>query len=71
MGRVLDGKSYFFAHEAAKSAGISKATLLRWIDQHAISDAARRDRNGWRLFSESEVEAIVRVAHRDASDGRK
>lgn len=65
MPRVLQGTTYLLAQEAAKSAGISKATLLRWIEQEIVRDAAKRDRNGWRLFSEAEVEAIVRVAQRE------
>lgn len=63
MPRVLAGTTYFLAHEAARAAGISKATLLRWIEHDIVKDAKKRDRNGWRLFSESEVEAIVRAAH--------
>jgi DNA-binding transcriptional MerR regulator len=71
VGKVMDGQSFFFAHEAAKMAGISKATLLRWVEQQLIRDAERRDRNGWRLFSEAEVEAIIRVARGEGSGGSR
>ena len=60
--RTLDAGRYLLAHEAAKTAGISKATLLRWIEQGIVPDAGKRDRNGWRLFSEVEVDAICRIA---------
>ncbi|MGH8529409.1 MAG: MerR family transcriptional regulator [Nevskiales bacterium] len=54
--------AFFSAQEAAKAAGISKATLLRWIKGGRIGDAAKRDRNGWRLFTDREVQRIRRVA---------
>ncbi len=62
MPKVLDGQPFYLAHEAAKAAGISKQTLLRWIAENRIRDAAKRDRHGWRLFSEPEVRAISRFA---------
>lgn len=65
MPKVLAGTTYFLAHEAARAAGISKATLLRWIGQKTVKDAQMRDRNGWRLFTAAEVETIVRAARGD------
>lgn len=62
MPKVVDGKRFYLAHEAAKVAGVSKQTLLRWITEDRIKDAAKRDRNGWRLFSDPEVKAIARFA---------
>jgi excisionase family DNA binding protein len=62
MPTPLHGKTYFSAQEAADAAGISKPTLLRWIRTKRIQDSAKRDRNGWRLFAEAEVEAIRKLA---------
>lgn len=62
MPKVVDGKQFYLAHEAAKVAGVSKQTLLRWITENRIKDAAKRDRNGWRLFTDPEVRAITRFA---------
>lgn len=60
------------AAETATAAGISKPTLLRWIKDGKIADAARRDRNGWRLFSPAEVEKIRNLAaSTKPSGGRK
>ncbi len=50
------------AAEAAAAAGISKPTLLRWIKLGKIADAARRDRNGWRIFDHAEIARIKAVA---------
>lgn len=62
MPKVVDGKHFYLAHEAAKAAGVSKQTLLRWISENRVQDAAKRDRNGWRLFTDPEVRAITRFA---------
>lgn len=60
------------AAETATAAGISKPTLLRWIKDGKIADAARRDRNGWRLFAPAEVEKIkMFAASTKPSGGRK
>lgn len=62
MPTAVNGKAYYTAHEAAVEAGISKPTLLRWIKTKRVKDSAKRDRNGWRLFSEGEIVAIRSVA---------
>ena len=62
MPTSLHGKTYYSAHETACAAGISKPTLLRWIKSKRIKDSEKRNRNGWRLFSKPEVEAIRKLA---------
>jgi hypothetical protein len=62
MPTPINGETYYSAQEAAVAAGISKPTLLRWIKSKRVNDAEKRDRNGWRLFSEGEVQAIRKVA---------
>jgi excisionase family DNA binding protein len=57
--RVAREKSYSTA-EAAKKAGISKATLLRWIREKKVADV-RRDRNEWRVFTEADIQRIKKV----------
>ena len=47
---------------AAKVAGVSKQALLRWIAENRDKDAAKRDRNGWLLFTYPEVREITRFA---------
>lgn len=41
--------------EAAKQIGVSKNTLLRWLDGGLIEDVAR-DWRGWRLWGEQDIE---------------
>ncbi len=52
-----------YTAEAAKKAGISKATLLRWLKDGKIPEVAR-DVRGWRVFTEKEVENIREYANK-------
>jgi len=52
-----------YAEQAAKMAGISKATLLRWLREGKIPEVAR-DVRGWRVFSEEEVSEIRDFANK-------
>jgi predicted site-specific integrase-resolvase len=54
----INGETYYRTSEAAQMAGISRSTLLRWLDESIIKDASRRDRRGWRLFTEGDIERI-------------
>ena len=60
----MAGNRTFSTVEAAKEIGISKPTLLRWIREKKIADV-KRDRNKWRVFTESDVVRIKRVASND------
>ena len=44
--------------EACKIAGISRSTLLRWFKNGTLKDITRRDRRGWRLFTQADIEKI-------------
>ena len=48
--------------KAAKELGISKVTLVRWINQNKVPDVAK-DRNGHRVFTDKDLERIK--AYRD------
>ncbi len=39
-------------------AGISKATLFRWLKAGILEDIMRRDRKGWRLFTSDDINRI-------------
>jgi excisionase family DNA binding protein len=55
-------KERIYTAEAAKQAGISKATLMRWLKDGKIPEVAR-DVRGWRVFTEEEVEHIKKYAN--------
>ena len=39
-------------------AGTNRNTLLRWIRERRFIDVKIRDRNGWRLFAEDDIERL-------------
>ena len=47
--------------EVASTVGIHKDTLLRWLRNELVAEP-KRDRNGWRLFTHEETEAIKHYA---------
>ncbi|MBS1502591.1 MAG: MerR family DNA-binding transcriptional regulator [Bacteroidetes bacterium] len=50
-------------HEVAKLAGIHRDTLLRWLREKRIPEP-QRNRNGWRVFTDLEAEAIIEFSQR-------
>jgi predicted site-specific integrase-resolvase len=44
--------------EACRIAGISRSTLLRWFRSGTLKDVTYRDRRGWRLFTQADIERI-------------
>lgn len=53
-----DGQLHFGTQQAAEKLGISKQTLLRWFREGRATDPAKRDRNGWRIFDQSDIDSI-------------
>ena len=43
--------------EAAKRIGVSKSTLLRWLDEGLVDDV-ERDWRGWRVWRSGDVERV-------------
>jgi len=48
--------------EAAKAIGVSSATLKRWFRSEKVRDVAR-DRNGYRIFDDADIERLRRYAN--------
>jgi hypothetical protein len=44
--------------EAAQRIGVSKSTLLRWLDEGLVEDV-ERDWRGWRVWGEGDVERVT------------
>ena len=63
MPKRLGGQLFYSTGETAIAVGISKATLLRWLRTGDVREP-KRDRRGWRIFSEIEVEEIRAWAHK-------
>ncbi len=59
----IKGETYYRTSEACRLAGIGRSTFLRWLRKGAMNDASHRDKRGWRLFTEADVERITREAN--------
>jgi len=44
--------------------GIGKSTLFRWTKEDIMSEAEHRDRRGWRLFTEDEINKLKMEVNR-------
>ena len=58
MSISINQQHYYMIAEACEMAGTNRNTLLRWIREGRFSDVKIRDRNGWRLFDENDVERL-------------
>ena len=64
MPVVLAGQRYYKTSEACRMAGMSRNTFFRWVREGSFADAKQRDRHGWRLFTEDEVERLIAEVNR-------
>jgi DNA-binding transcriptional MerR regulator len=60
----IDGVIYYQTAEACRKAGLSKNTFLRWIRGGILRDVEHRDRHGWRLFTEKDLQVLKKEANR-------
>jgi len=54
----MNGQTYYRTAEVCQMVGISKSTLFRWTKEDIMSEAEHRDRRGWRLFAEDEIDKL-------------
>lgn len=64
MAIKINGQMYYRTLEACQRAGVSRATLFRWLKAGVLEDAMPRDRKGWRLFTENDINTIKSEATR-------
>ncbi len=64
MPVTLSGWKYYRTAEVCHIVGISRTTLFRWLREGTFSEPKRRDRRGWRLFTEKEVTQMKKEANR-------
>jgi predicted site-specific integrase-resolvase len=57
MSFEINGRIYYKTSEACKKTGISRATLFRWL-KIGILEKYHKDRRGWRLFTEEDLNKI-------------
>ena len=54
----LQNTLYYRTAEVCRQVGISRNTLFRWLAYGILSEPQLRDRRGWRLFTEDQVERL-------------
>ena len=64
MPITINRQTYYRTSETCQIAGISKATLVRWLKVGIIEEATHKDRRGWRLFTKDDVNRIKTEASR-------
>jgi len=64
MPLILGGTKYYQTGEACRAAHISRNTFLRWVKAGSFVDVKQKDRHGWRLFTEDDVNRLVREGNR-------
>jgi excisionase family DNA binding protein len=67
MSEADERRAYMRTNEAARAVGVSRQTLLRWLQEGKVRDV-KRDRNGWRVFSQEDVARLRRWA-RSGTEG--
>lgn len=64
MPVTINGQTYYRTAEVCLMVGIGKSTLFRWTKEGIISEAEHRDRRGWRLFTEDEIDRLKMEVNR-------
>ena len=63
----INSQIYFRTAEVCQRAGISRTTLFRWLREGVLQDTYLRDRRGWRLFSEDNLQTILNEVNKTES----
>jgi DNA-binding transcriptional MerR regulator len=64
MPVYIKDRKFYKTAEACKKAGVSRATLFRWLKNQTFKDVANKDRRGWRLFTENDIQRLKKEADR-------
>jgi len=64
MPVTVNSQTYYRTAEVCRTVGISRTTFFRWLKEGILSEAGQRDRRGWRLFSEDELDRCEAEANR-------
>ena len=57
MSVEINGKTYYRTAEICAKAGISRATLFRWL-KAGVLKKTYRDRRGWSMFTENDLNTM-------------
>ena len=58
MAFQVDDQTMYQTREACRLAGTNVNTFYRWVREGKFADVEYRDRNGWRLFTISDIHRL-------------
>jgi predicted site-specific integrase-resolvase len=58
MSFQVNGETMYKTKEACQLAGTNVNTFFRWVREGKFADVEYRDRNGWRLFTISDIQRL-------------
>lgn len=64
MPVTVNGQTYYRTAEVCRAIGISRTTFFSWLKEGILREAGHRDRRGWRLFTEDELNRFEAEANR-------
>lgn len=64
-------QQYLTTGQAAKKLKISLSTLKRWLETMDLNISEIRNCNGWRLFTEEDVEIIREYKRKMKKNGKR
>ena len=70
MSVVIRGQTYYRTAEVCRMVGINRTTLFRWLKEDRFPEAVYRDKRGWRLFSNEEIDGLRAEANRIGKAGQ-
>lgn len=62
---------HFTSGQVAKTLRISSSTLKRWLEDPDLAISDQRNYNGWRLFSEADIEALKEYKRQIRRNGKR
>ncbi|MBD3342322.1 MAG: MerR family transcriptional regulator [Candidatus Lokiarchaeota archaeon] len=54
----IKGKTFYYTSEALDKAGVHESTWRRWLKNGDIEDVKTKNRNGWRLFTDDDIQNL-------------
>ena len=66
----IDGKTYYRTAEVYRAIGVSRNTLYQWLHRGIVGKHELRDRRGWRLFTQDEMDKLRAEASRITTSSR-
>ncbi len=67
----IEGETYYRTAEVYRQVGVSRNTLYSWLRRGMLGETELRDRRGWRLFTQKEVDQLKKETGRIVTTTRQ